>query len=117
MTVGCFALLTSHNQYAIGGPAMGEANKKKVLFQMGYAASLGLAMVVAIFGCLMLGVYLDRKLGTNNIFTPLLLVIGVAAGFRNFYLFIKSTFPDEDKATKKDRGSGRHEKNHPAKKH
>ena len=96
---------------------MGEANKKKVLFQMGYAASLGLAMVVAIFGCLMLGVYLDRKLGTNNIFTPLLLVIGVAAGFRNFYLFIKSTFPDEDKATKKDRGSGRHEKNHPAKKH
>jgi len=96
---------------------MGEANKKKVLFQMGYAASLGLAMVVAIFGCLMLGVYLDRKLGTNNIFTPLLLVIGVAAGFRNFYLFIKSTFPDEDEVPKKDRVSGRHKKNHPAEKH
>ncbi|TFG92516.1 MAG: AtpZ/AtpI family protein [Syntrophobacterales bacterium] len=94
---------------------MGEANKKKVLFQMGYAASLGLAMVIAIFGCLMIGVYLDKKLGTNNIFTPLLLVIGVAAGFRNFYLFIKSTFPDE--APQKDKISGRHEKNHPAEKH
>ncbi|MDD5724141.1 MAG: AtpZ/AtpI family protein [Syntrophales bacterium] len=96
---------------------MGEANKKKLVLQMGYAASLGLAMVVAIFGCLMLGVYLDKKLGTNNIFTPLLLVIGVAAGFRNFYLFIKSTFPDEDGVPQKDRVSGRHTKNHPTEKH
>jgi len=96
---------------------MGEANKKKVLFQMGYAASLGLAMVIAIFGCLMLGVYLDKKLGTNNIFTPLLLVVGVAAGFRNFYLFIKSTFPDEDAGSQKDRTGGRHRENHPAEKH
>ncbi len=93
---------------------MGEANKKKVLFQMGYAASLGLAMVVAIFGCLMLGVYLDKKLGTSNIFTPLMLVIGVAAGFRNFYVFIKSTFPDEDVRPKKDRDGDRHKKNDPA---
>jgi ATP synthase protein I len=93
---------------------MGEANKKKVLFQMGYAASLGLAMVIAIFGCLMLGVYLDKKLGTSNIFTPLMLVIGVAAGFRNFYLFIKSTFPDEEPRPRKDRAGDRHKKNDPA---
>jgi len=96
---------------------MGEASKKKVLFQMGYAASLGLAMVIAIFGCLMIGVYLDKKLGTNNIFTPLLLVIGVAAGFRNFYLFIKSTFPDEDKGPQKEKPGGGDRKNHPAEKH
>lgn len=92
---------------------MRDANKKKVLFQMGYAASLGLAMVVAIFGCLMLGVYLDKKLGTNNIFTPLLLVIGIAAGFRNFYLFIKSTFPDEEPGPAKDRVGDRLKKNDP----
>jgi len=95
---------------------MGDANKKKVLFQMGYAASLGLAMVIAIFGSLMLGVYLDKKLGTHNIFTPVLLVIGVAAGFRNFYLFIKSTFPDEDVSPKQERAGDRHTKNHPPKK-
>ncbi|MDO9515426.1 MAG: AtpZ/AtpI family protein [Syntrophales bacterium] len=109
--------MTWYNQYAIGDSAMGEANKKKVLFQMGYAASLGLAMVIAIFGCLMIGVYLDKKLGTSNIFTPLFLVIGVAAGFRNFYLFIKRTFPDEDEAPQKDKISGRHEKNHSSEKH
>ncbi len=87
---------------------MGKADKKKMVFQMGYAASLGLAMVIAIFGCLMIGVYLDKKLGTNNIFTPLFLLIGVAAGFRNFYLFIKSTFPDKEKGSDKDVDDGRH---------
>jgi len=96
---------------------MRKAGKKKMVFQMGYAASLGLAMVIAIFGCLMIGVYLDKKLGTDNIFTPLFLLIGIAAGFRNFYLFIKSTFPDEGEGPGKDIGNGRHKKNHHAEKH
>ena len=93
---------------------MQDANKKRVFFQMGYAASLGLAMVIAIFGCLMLGVYLDKKVGTSNIFTPLLLVVGVAAGFRNFYLFIKSTFPDEEPRPVKGKTGDGHKKNDPA---
>ena len=96
---------------------MGKVSKKKTAFQMGYAASLGLAMVIAIFGCLMIGVYLDKKMGTNNIFTPLFLLIGVAAGFRNFYLFIKSTFPDKEKVSDKAVDDGRHKKNHHAEKH
>ncbi len=96
---------------------MGEGSKKKMAFQMGYAASLGLAMVIAIFGCLMIGVYLDKKLGTDNIFTPLFLLIGVAAGFRNFYLFIKSTFPDKEKSPDEAVDDGRHKKNHHAEKH
>lgn len=96
---------------------MGKASKKKMVFQMGYAASLGIAMVIAIFGCLMIGVYLDKKLGTNNIFTPLFLLIGIGAGFRNFYLFIKSTFPDKEKSPDEAVDDGRHKKNHHAEKH
>ncbi|MCK4535286.1 MAG: AtpZ/AtpI family protein, partial [Syntrophobacterales bacterium] len=83
----------------------------------GYASSLGIAMVIAIFGCLMIGVYLDKKLGTDNIFTPLFLLIGVAAGFRNFYLFIKSTFPDDTKGPDKATDNDRHKENHHAEKH
>lgn len=94
-----------------------ETSKKKIMFQMGYASSLGIAMVIAIFGCLIIGVYLDRKLGTNNVFTPLFLLIGVAAGFRNFYLFIKSTFPDDTESPDKDMDNGRHKENHHGKKH
>jgi len=52
------------------GKTGNKTSKKKVMFQMGYASSLGIAMVIAIFGCLMIGLYLDRKLGTDNIFTP-----------------------------------------------
>ena len=96
---------------------MGKVSKKKTAFQMGYAASLGIAMVIAIFGCLMIGVYLDKKLGTSNIFTPLFLLIGIGAGFRNFYLFIKSTFPDKEKSPDEAVDDGRHKKNHHAEKH
>ncbi|PKN68889.1 MAG: F0F1 ATP synthase subunit [Deltaproteobacteria bacterium HGW-Deltaproteobacteria-12] len=63
---------------------------------MAYASSIGIAMVLAIFGCLLLGVYLDRKFDSGNVFTLLLLVIGVSAGFRNLYVLIKKNFPDEE---------------------
>ena len=65
-------------------------------FQMAYASSIGIAMVLAIFGCLLLGVYLDRKFDSGSVFTFLLLLIGVAAGFRNLYVLIKKNFPDEE---------------------
>jgi ATP synthase protein I len=64
--------------------------------QMAYASSIGIAMVLAIFGCLMLGVYLDRKFDSGNVFTLLFLVVGIGAGFRNLYVLIKKNFPDEE---------------------
>ncbi len=64
--------------------------------QMAFASSIGIAMVLAIFGCLLLGVYLDRKFDSGNAFTLLFLVIGIGAGFRNLYVLIKKNFPDEE---------------------
>ncbi|MGV8058613.1 MAG: AtpZ/AtpI family protein [Smithellaceae bacterium] len=64
--------------------------------QMAYASSIGIAMVLAIFGCLLLGVYLDRKFDSGNVFTLLLLLVGISAGFRNMYVLIKKNFPDEE---------------------
>ncbi len=66
---------------------------------MMHASSLGLVMVVCIFGCLLIGVYLDRKFETTtNVFTMLFLVIGLIAGFRNIYTFIKKLLEDEKRA-------------------
>ena len=62
---------------------------------MAYASSIGIAMVLAIFGCLFLGSWLDGKLGTRPYFTLLLLLIGIVAGFRNMYVLIKKNFKDE----------------------
>ena len=69
---------------------------RKTLLQMCYASSIGIAMVLAIFGCLYLGNWLDKKLGTIPYFTILFLVIGVVAGFKNFYSLIKKHFKDEE---------------------
>jgi len=67
---------------------------------MAYASSIGIAMVLAVFGCLLLGVYLDRKFDSGNVFTFLFLIIGIAAGFRNLYVLIKKNFPDEESIIK-----------------
>jgi ATP synthase protein I len=53
------------------------------------------AGMTTFFGCLFLGAWLDRKLATEPYFTLLFLVIGIAAGFRNLYVLIKTYFKDE----------------------
>jgi len=73
---------------------------KNSAFQVAYASSVGIAMVLAIFGCLLLGVYLDRKFDSGNVFTFLLLLIGIVAGFRNIYVMIKKNFPEEESIIK-----------------
>ena len=72
-----------------------DKETKKLAVQMAYASSVGIAMVLAIFGGLLFGSFLDRKLGTGHYFTFLFLIIGAVAGFRNLYLMIKKNFVDE----------------------
>jgi ATP synthase protein I len=72
-----------------------DKEAKKTAIQLAYASSVGIAMALAIFGGLFLGIWLDGKLGTKPVFTLLLLLIGIAAGFRNLYLLIKPYFKDE----------------------
>lgn len=73
-----------------------EKKTKKTIIDMTYASSLGIIMVISIFGCLLIGAYLDRKFQTTtNVFTVLFLVIGIIAGFRNIYLFIRRLLEQE----------------------
>jgi ATP synthase protein I len=71
-----------------------DKDTKKTAIQMAYASSIGIAMVLLIFGGLYFGVYLDRRFETGYIFTILLLLAGIIAGFRNIYVLIKK-IPDE----------------------
>ena len=66
-----------------------DKGAKKVAMQMFYASSLGIFMVIVIFGSLFLGRYIDQRLDTTPYFTIFLIVVGVFAGFRNIYLLIK----------------------------
>ena len=72
-----------------------DKETRKYAMQMAFASSIGIAMVITVFGGLYLGSYLDRRLGTGNKFTLLFLLVGVAAGFKNIYAFVKRYFTDE----------------------
>jgi ATP synthase protein I len=73
---------------------------KKLSIQMAYASSIGIAMVLAIFGCLLLGSYLDRKFDSGHVFTIVFLLIGISAGFRNIYALIQKNFRDDESIIK-----------------
>lgn len=79
-----------------GATSMNEDNKS-FWIQMGYASSVGFAMVLAIFGSLIIGTYLDGKFGTGHILTLLLMLIGIVVGFRNIYILIKKNFPNDER--------------------
>lgn len=51
------------------------------------ASTLGWELALPIFGGVLLGHFLDRRLGTNYIFTVGLLFMGVVAGFYNLWRY------------------------------
>ncbi len=66
-----------------------DKETKKSAIQLAYAISICVTMALAIFGCIFLGTWVDRKLGTEPYLTLLFLLIGIAAGFRNIYVLMK----------------------------
>jgi ATP synthase protein I len=72
-----------------------DKETKQTVIQMASVSSIGIAMVLAVFGCFFLGRWLDRQLGTEPYFTLLFLLIGIAAGFRNIYVLIKRYIKDD----------------------
>ncbi len=76
-----------------------DKETKRAAIQMAYASSIGISMVIAIFGCLFLGVWLDRKLGTDPYLTLLFLLMGIVAGFRNMVLLIKRSLKEKQPVT------------------
>jgi len=81
----------------IGGAMKWDGSDRQSLVQLAYASTIGIAMVLTIFGGLYFGAWLDRKLQTgHNYFMFLFLAIGVIVGFRNIYVMIKKSATDEE---------------------
>ncbi|MDY0188156.1 MAG: AtpZ/AtpI family protein [Syntrophus sp. (in: bacteria)] len=79
-----------------------DKESRTTLMRMAYASSVGIGMVLAIFGCLYLGRYLDEQFGTGLRFTMIFLLLGIAAGFRNLYYIIKKYSADEESSVDTD---------------
>ena len=56
-------------------------------------------MLVPIFLCTFLGIFLDRRLGTSYI-VIVLFFLGAAGGFRNIYIMAKDIYDDKGKNKK-----------------
>lgn len=70
--------------------------KKNVYQSFALIMQFGINMLVPIFICTFVGIFLDKKLHTNFI-VIILFFLGAIAGFRNIYLMAKSVFdPGKD---------------------
>ncbi len=77
-----------------------DKEKKKMYLTVADLSTMGFAMVLSIVLGLVAGVYLDRRFGTDPIFTFVFLFGGIMAGFRMMYKTYMRFF-SEDKSGEK----------------
>ena len=77
--------------------------KKSVYKSLAMISQVGIAMLVPIFLCCMLGLFLRNKFGIPA-FLPLFF-IGALAGMRNVYIMLSAIFKEDEKK-KNDRKDG-----------
>ena len=65
-----------------------KEDTREALKLVGLASTLGLTIVIATFIGLALGLWLDRVFDTSPWLTIIFLLLGIIAGFRNFYRFL-----------------------------
>lgn len=62
---------------------------KKSLKLIGLASSIGFTVALSIFIGLAIGLWLDSQFGTSPWLTLLFVVLGIVAGFRNYFRYMK----------------------------
>lgn len=64
---------------------------KSVYHAMTMVTQFGINMLVPIFLCSFIGIFLDKKFGTS-FFMVVLFFVGALAGFRNVFVFAKRIY-------------------------
>ncbi|HYA02372.1 MAG TPA: AtpZ/AtpI family protein [Syntrophobacteria bacterium] len=65
-----------------------KEDTRKLLRLVGLASTVGLTLVLSTVIGLAIGIWLDRVFKTGPWLTLVFLVLGIVAGFRNFYRFM-----------------------------
>jgi ATP synthase protein I len=81
-----------------------DEKDRKLIRMLGVLSTVGLTLVFATVIGLYIGLKLDAWLGTSPWLTAIFLLIGIIAGFRNLFVYVKrsqKTF-DEDDDKKRD---------------
>lgn len=64
---------------------------------------VAIIMFVPIFGCILIGHFLDSLLGTDVVFLVIFIFLGVGAAFRSMYMFCMEYAKKDEKKEKKDK--------------
>lgn len=72
-----------------------------VLKNLSLLSQVGFLMAIPIIGCILLGSYLDRWLGTDIIFLIVFTILGVLSAFRNLYVLSVKKNPGKKRVSKK----------------
>lgn len=66
---------------------------------LGLLNQVAISMLVPIFGCVFVGIFLDKVTGLEPLWLVIFILLGVGAAFRNlFYIILK----EQKKSEKKD---------------
>ena len=71
-------------------------NRNKVYDSLILIMQFGINMIVPIFLCTGLGIFIDKKSGLGFFIIPLF-ILGALAGFRNCYIVAKKIYESDDK--------------------
>ena len=70
--------------------------KNNVYKSLAFITQFSINMLVPIFICTYLGIFLDKKLGTSYI-VIILFFLGAVAGFRNIFYMARNVYEDKGK--------------------
>jgi F0F1-type ATP synthase assembly protein I len=82
-----------------------DEKDRKLIRMLGALSTVGLTLVFATVIGLFIGLKLDAWLGTSPWLTAVFLVIGIIAGFKNLFVYVKrsqKTFDENDDKKKHD---------------
>ncbi len=78
-----------------------KEDTRKYLRQLAMASTIGFQVVFAVFIGLGIGVWLDTLFGTRPKLSLVFLVMGVIAGFLNYYRYARSQQEEDSRDSKK----------------
>ncbi|MEG1847949.1 MAG: AtpZ/AtpI family protein [Lachnospiraceae bacterium] len=81
---------------------------KSVFRSLALISQFGINMLVPIFLCSFLGIYIDRYFHTS-FWMIVLFFVGALAGFRNIYIFARNIYREKDRKREHDKKTKRDE--------
>lgn len=75
---------------------MKKNNKREIFNALSMITQIGISMLVPIVGCMLLGIFLDRKFETKVVFLIIFTILGVGASFRTFYMMTVYNYRKKD---------------------